>query len=105
MNSYTKLKSGEWGVKVFTPSQVPDEGQRVQVTTKAGVTKSEWVARVLWSGTDRFANKTVHLCTIQPRIPAASQHSGGGGSWTGCSCGSIEGNPRSSDCASCRHDY
>jgi len=25
--------------------------------------------------------------------------------WTGCSCGSIEGHPRSSDCASCQHDY
>lgn len=24
--------------------------------------------------------------------------------WTGCSCGSIEGHPRSSDCASCQHD-
>ena len=25
--------------------------------------------------------------------------------WTGCSCGSIEGHPRSSDCAQCQHDY
>lgn len=25
--------------------------------------------------------------------------------WTGCSCGSIEGRPRDSDCASCQHDY
>lgn len=25
--------------------------------------------------------------------------------WTGCSCGSIEGRPRRSDCASCQHDY
>jgi hypothetical protein len=25
--------------------------------------------------------------------------------WTGCSCGSIEGQPRRSDCASCQHDY
>lgn len=25
--------------------------------------------------------------------------------WTGCSCGSIEGRPRSSDCSSCQHDY
>lgn len=24
---------------------------------------------------------------------------------TGCSCGSIEGRPRASDCASCQHDY
>lgn len=30
------------------------------------------------------------------------QHSTG---WTGCSCGSIEGRPRASDCASCQHDY
>jgi len=26
------------------------------------------------------------------------------GRWTGCSCGSREGNPRGSDCASCAHD-
>lgn len=25
--------------------------------------------------------------------------------WTGCSCGSIEGRPRNSDCAQCQHDY
>ena len=25
--------------------------------------------------------------------------------WTGCSCGSIEGNPRPSDCPQCQHDY
>lgn len=24
--------------------------------------------------------------------------------WTGCSCGSIEGRPRASDCWSCQHD-
>ena len=24
--------------------------------------------------------------------------------WTGCSCGSIEGKPRRSDCWTCRHD-
>ena len=28
-----------------------------------------------------------------------------GARWTGCSCGSIEGRPRNSDCASCQHDY
>lgn len=36
-------------------------------------------------------------------------YGGGSGSrssgWTGCSCGSIEGRPRNSDCASCQHDY
>jgi hypothetical protein len=26
------------------------------------------------------------------------------GRWTGCSCGSREGNPRNSDCWTCRHD-
>lgn len=25
--------------------------------------------------------------------------------WSGCSCGSRDGEPRASDCASCRHDY
>lgn len=27
------------------------------------------------------------------------------GRWTGCRCGSIDGQPRNSDCASCQHDY
>jgi len=27
------------------------------------------------------------------------------GRWTGCRCGSIEDQPRDSDCASCQHDY
>lgn len=26
------------------------------------------------------------------------------GRWTGCSCGSIDGQPRKSDCWQCRHD-
>lgn len=26
------------------------------------------------------------------------------GKWTGCACGSIEGTPRKSDCATCRFD-
>jgi hypothetical protein len=42
-----------------------------------------------------------------PRATSYSSRRGGSyrGRWTGCSCGSREGNPRDSDCASCQHDY
>lgn len=38
--------------------------------------------------------------------PSRSQYArrSGGGRWTGCSCGSREGNPRDSDCAQCQYD-
>lgn len=50
------------------------------------------------------------LVISAPRTTYTPRRSYGGGSgrssgWTGCSCGSIEGRPRASDCASCQHDY
>ncbi len=39
---------------------------------------------------------------IRERVYGGGSGSGG---WTGCSCGSIEGRPRASDCRSCQHDY
>lgn len=38
--------------------------------------------------------------TIGARTRARQRATG----WTGCACGSIEGQPRRSDCFSCRHD-
>lgn len=55
MNTYTKLKSGEWGVRIdgrATP------GATVTVTKKSGENKTERIGRVLW--TDGKAS----LCTI-----------------------------------------
>jgi len=46
MATYMKLKNGDWGIRVEGPVQI---GQQVTVTTKAGMTKTETVAAVLWS--------------------------------------------------------
>lgn len=47
MASYTKLRSGEWGVRSTTPIEA---GQVVSVTKKSGETKTETISKVLWSG-------------------------------------------------------
>lgn len=39
--------------------------------------------------------------TVSSRRPVRST---GRGTWTGCSCGSVEEYERNSDCGSCRHD-
>lgn len=39
-----------------------------------------------------------------PRQPLARSYGRPRGRWTGCSCGSIDGQPRKSDCWQCRHD-
>lgn len=44
--TYTKLKDGSWGLRGAGLTA----GARVTVTTKAGVTKTETVGRVLWTG-------------------------------------------------------
>lgn len=58
MATYTKLKSGAWGVRV---AGATSSGSVVSVTTKSGKTKSETVAKVLWSGNG------VSICAIVPR--------------------------------------
>ena len=62
MATYMKLKNGDWGIRVEGPVQI---GQQVTVTTKAGMTKTETVAAVLWS------SGGVSLCSIQAK-PQAS---------------------------------
>lgn len=57
--TYTKLKSGEWGLRV--PGGAARAGMSVAVHTKAGAAKTETIDRVLWSGNG------VSLCTIRKR--------------------------------------
>lgn len=77
--TYTKLKSGEWGVrsKGAAPLQ---PGVMVMVRKKSGETKQEKVKQVLWTGTED--GQTVSICAIER-----------GGS-SGARCGVGKGAPR-----------
>jgi hypothetical protein len=95
--TYTKLRSGEWGIRV---EGNPKIGQTLTVIKKSGESRNETIAKIVWSGGG------VSLCAItradagtamRPNRPSK-------GRWTGCACGSIEDQPRASDCWSCRHD-
>lgn len=92
--TFQKLKSGEWGIRV-TGTVTP--GARVTVRKKSGETTTETVGRVVWAGGG------VSLCTIADRSGAAGRHKSRG-TWTGCSCGSVEEYERPGDCFTCRHD-
>lgn len=59
--NYTKLKSGDWGIRVV--GEKPREGSDIRVTKKDGTTNTETVEKVLWSDTD---GKT-HLCSIKQK--------------------------------------
>ena len=56
--TYTKLKSGEWGVRVNGSIRT---GDKVTVVKKSGASKVETVARVLWTGNG------VSVCSIAQR--------------------------------------
>ena len=55
MATWTKLKSGEWGVRVEGKATA---GQTVTVTKKSGETQTVTVGKVLWTGNG------VSLCTV-----------------------------------------
>lgn len=98
--TYTKLKSGEWGIRV-TDKKV-SKGDSIVVTKKDGQTKTEVVKQVVWSGNG------ITLCAIETAQAARTIRNYGSGSSrgrrTGCSCGNIDGEWRESDCFSCKHD-
>ena len=55
--TYTKLRSGDWGVRVTGDAPAP--GVVVTATTKAGKSEQHVIARVIWSGDG------VHICAIE----------------------------------------
>lgn len=65
MATYTKLKSGEWGIRVEGSAR---EGQTVTVRKKDGTTKQEKIVKVVWSGNG------ISLCAIhQSYTPKAGR--------------------------------
>ena len=68
MNTYTKLNSGAWGVRVAGNVAA---GASVAVSTKAGATKHETIERVLWTGPDKYSGGIISLCAITPRTTSS----------------------------------
>lgn len=67
--SYTKLKNGDWGLRLQDHVECPP-GMVVDVQTKAGAIKHEAIGRQVWQGTDRDGNK-VTLFSIADKKQAA----------------------------------
>lgn len=61
MNTYTKLKNGDWGIRVIGSAQPQS---KVTVQTKSGASKQETVDKILWMGTDKHSGKKISLCSI-----------------------------------------
>jgi hypothetical protein len=66
MATYTKLKSGEWGIR-STSTLV--EGQQVIVTKKSGQAKTETVAKVIWRG-----NGVTLATIVASQAPASASY-------------------------------
>ena len=65
--TYTKLRSGAWGVRVpeaFLPLEL-GETARLDIRRRSGETDSETV-RCIWRGTSWRAGEDVALCEILP---------------------------------------
>lgn len=100
--TYTKLRSGDWGIRVQGEATA---GQQITVEKKSGERKVETIATIVWAGNG------VTLCAIAKNagvvtVPAYQRYSNTkrGGRRTGCSCGSVEEYSKDSDCWQCRHD-
>lgn len=98
MTSYTKLRDGSWGLRINS-GQTVTPGQTITVTKKSGDTKQETVGKVLWSG-NGVTLATIAQSSGQSSSPRGNQR----GTWTGCSCGSVEEFSKHTDCAGCLHD-
>lgn len=85
--TYAKLRDGSWGVRVTGSVR---EGQVVTVRKRDGSTKSETIAKVVWS------SNGVSLCSIVARQPQGRSRRGGGCHTDG-NCSSVC-NPKTCPC-------
>lgn len=84
--TYTRLRSGGWGLRGPAGSLV--EGAVVGVTTKAGKPKTETVGKVFWTGEDRFnGGGRISLAEIAAKVPPSN---GGGDRGTGRVCAACQ---------------
>ena len=62
--NFTKLKTGDWGVRVASPS-APAPGDTIQVAKKDGSESTVTIGEVLWSKEE----EGVHICSIVKKGP------------------------------------
>ncbi len=74
--TYTKLRSGEWGIRInLAVYPEPEAGSLLAVAKRSGETKQERVVRVLWTG-DGYDGEPVALATIERENRGARSRSG-----------------------------
>ena len=66
MATYTKLRTGEWGVRATAEVTTP----RVEVVKKSGEVKTEAVGRLVWSGNGVWLYE-IAKGGSEPRVAAA----------------------------------
>jgi hypothetical protein len=95
--SPAKLRDGSWGARVQGAAK---SGDTVTIRASSGKAWDARIAKVLWTGDG------VSLCSTTSLDRGTSSRSSGRGrgTWTGCSCGSVEEFGKRSDCESCRFD-
>ena len=59
---YTKLKSGDWGVR--GPGTAPEPGAQVTVVKRDGNERKEVIGEVLWSGEDKRTGGKAWMATV-----------------------------------------
>lgn len=92
----TRLRNGDWGARARGEVSV---GDVVHITTRGGKEWDATVARVLWTGDG------VSIVATERQSSRSDRGWGRGrGTWTGCSCGSVEEFEKPGDCWQCRHD-
>jgi hypothetical protein len=63
--SYTKLKTGEWGMRIEECDEAPKPGASVTVTKRDGSKREEVMGSVVWSGKDKRSDGDVWVATVQ----------------------------------------
>jgi len=105
--SPAKLRDGSWGARV---AGTVTTGTILTITTAAGKSWQATVERVIWTDgqvsivATASRPSSAHGHGSYPTIGARMAERQRSTGWTGCRCGSIEGNPRDSDCRQCQFD-
>ncbi len=81
--TYTKLRSGDWGVR--GPAAHVLRGMSVTVTKRSGETKCEVVGRIIWTGQDKRTKTNVSIAEVVKQARARSPR-GSRSSCRRCGC-------------------